>query len=214
MIATPLIICLSVWSQAAPDAGWLVGEPFDRQLASVTSVLFESAPLGERLETLSRVHRLYVWLDRRVDPSRVVDFQLQGRTVEQTLRQLAATLDLGVCVVGNVVYLGPAETAARLGSWSAHWETERKRLPAAWAQTLGKRSKLSWPLLSTPREVLESVAQQAGMKWEQLEQIPHDLMRATELPELSLAEQLMLLLSGFDRTFRCSADGALSNTAW
>src|SRR4029079_8331616 len=49
--------------------------------------------------------------------------------------------------------------------------------------------------------VLTNTIQQSGWQIAGAERIPHDLWAAGALPELSLAEQLTVLLVGFDLTF-------------
>ena len=46
------------------------------------------------------------------------------------------------------------------------------------------------------------------MRVEGIEQIPHDLWPAVDLPALPWTDRMTLVLTGFDRTFRFSDDGA------
>jgi hypothetical protein len=50
------------------------------------------------------------------------------------------------------------------------------------------------------------LVQQRGLRIAQAERIPHDLWPAGSLPELSTAEQLTVLLIGFDLTFAAQPD--------
>jgi hypothetical protein len=66
---------------------------------------------------------------------------------------------------------------------------------------------VSWPRLSTPREILSDWLADAGIVLENPEAVPHDLWDDKQLPALPLVERVVLLLSGFDKTCRISASG-------
>ena len=69
-----------------------------------------------------------------------------------------------------------------------------------------KRQSLTWPRLSEPRQIVTSLAEQNGWRIVDAERIPHDLWAANELTDLNLAEQLTVLLLGFNLTFEFQAD--------
>ena len=55
--------------------------------------------------------------------------------------------------------------------------------------------------MSEPRRLIASIVEQRGWRLANADAIPHDLWSAGELPEMTLAEQLTVLLIGFDLTF-------------
>jgi hypothetical protein len=62
-------------------------------------------------------------------------------------------------------------------------------------------------MLSAPRDLLTELANEAGIEIAGLEQFPHDLWPAVELPPLALADRLTLVLAGFGMTYQFSPDG-------
>ena len=76
--------------------------------------------------------------------------------------------------------------------------------PSCARRSCGKQ-QLAWPRLSEPRQVISAVIEQRGWRVAEPERIPHDLWAAGELPELSVAEVLTVLLIGFDLTFELQA---------
>jgi hypothetical protein len=55
--------------------------------------------------------------------------------------------------------------------------------------------------LIEPRRVIESAVEERGWRVANADAIPHDLWSSGQLPELSLPDQLTILLVGFDLTF-------------
>jgi hypothetical protein len=114
---------------------------------------------------------------------------------------MASQLGLGVGHLGKVIYLGPNETADQLRAVAALRTKDVARLPAELRTAVAGKRRMSWPRLAEPRQLVASIAQENGLKVVQAELIPHDLWQAGELPELTMAERLSVLLMGFDLTF-------------
>jgi hypothetical protein len=85
---------------------------------------------------------------------------------------------------------------------------EVSRLPAAAQSRLARTAAWQWDAMSTPRELLEQLAREAGVTIDGVQTIPHDLWPAVHLPPLTFAERLTLLLAGFELTFEFSGSGA------
>jgi hypothetical protein len=75
------------------------------------------------------------------------------------------------------------------------------RLPADLRASLSQKQRTEWPRLADPRGVITSVVEHRGWRVANAEAIAHDLWPAGELPELTFAEQLTVLLIGFDLSF-------------
>lgn len=194
-------------SQAAEPA-WRTGAELERQLDSLVRRGSAAIPLRAALTNLARSQQVAVFLDRRVDPDQPVDFAVGDVPLRELLQRLAEQLKLGVGRVGPVVYLGPQPTAAVLGTVAALKEEEDQRFPADVRSRLRRPQPLGWPELVTPREVLQRWTDEAGVKVENWELIPHDLWPEVDLPPLSFAQGLTLVLAGFELTFNYAPDGA------
>jgi hypothetical protein len=105
-----------------------------------------------------------------------------------------------------VIYLGPAASAAQLKTVAAARAKDVSRLPAILRTSFASKRTLDWPRLAEPRSLVNAITQQLGWKVGNPEQIPFDIWQAGQLPELNLTEQITLLLTGFDLTFKLTPD--------
>jgi len=181
-------------------------EPQRRGPRQTASIHWQDVPLGEAVARLRPLFAEVVFVDRRVDPDRRVTLDIDASSAEQVMTAIAAADDLGTARIGKLIYLGPKKTADGLKRLEAARASDVARLPAALRATFTGKRQLAWPRLAEPRAVVDSALRQAGWKLGNPEQIPFDLWAAGALPELTLAEQLTLLLAGFDLTFKLHAD--------
>jgi type II secretory pathway component GspD/PulD (secretin) len=169
-----------------------------RQTATIH---WQSVPLRDAIARLKPLFDETVFVDRRVDPTLRVTLDIEATSAEQVMNALAAAQDLGVARLGKLIYLGPSAAASQLPAIAALRGKEAARLPLEMRTSLAGRKRFSWPRLSEPRQFVESLSRENGWRLGEAERIPHDLWAAGELPELSAAEQLTVLLFGFDLTF-------------
>ena len=187
---------------------WKTGPERERQLSAVLTIRWSSNPLRQALTRLSTGQQVAILLDRRVDPDQQIEFSSQGVDLRQFLEGLARQLGQGVSHVGPVVYIGPKETASVLATVTMLREQEAQSLPSAVRSRLKRATPLRWPELTTPRDLIAQLAAGTGMHVEGVEQIPHDLWPEADLPPLTFAQRMSLVLAGFQLTFRYSQDGS------
>jgi hypothetical protein len=159
-------------------------------------VHWSAVPLGESLERFAEAQKIGVFLDRRVDPSQSIEFEAVRRPLGIFFDELAVSLDLGCCRFDSVAYIGPKSAAEALAA----------RQPPTRA-ALRRRVPLEIPFLSTPKEILEQLAKDNGLRWHNLDRLPHDLLLQRKLPPTPLFQLFDLLLIGFDKTFEIEEDG-------
>lgn len=185
-------------------------------LSSPGFASFEKRPLGECLQALAEAYRVPMWVDRRVDLSRLVSIFGNGAKdppeSKTTLARLAAVAKLGGADVGlveNVVYVGPADQigVVQRAAVRLHNEIMLHRKAAVKVAKVDSRT-LSWEDITTPMELLERIEQQWSIKVDS--KIPHDLMHAGQLPSTTLATQLTLLHAGFDLQVDCDTKGTFT----
>jgi hypothetical protein len=169
------------------------------------SVHWQHVPLHNAITRLKTVFGETVFVDRRVDPGRRVTLDVDAAAVDDVMRTLADVLSLGVSRLGELRYLGPLQSAEQLRTIAAVRGEEIARLPAIERTALERKQRMSWRRLAEPRTLAVSLAQQRGWRIVRAERIPHDLWAAGELPALSATEQLTVLLTGFDLTFKINA---------
>jgi len=190
------------------NVNWATGSALQRQLAEPVDVLWVNNPLREAIGNLSRVRRVAVLIDRRVDPGQELNVSLKGVPLESALHKIARRRGLEVSRLGDVVYLGPAAASDRLRAVAEEFTEEIRRLPPAVRRKCLLRKKLSWEDLAAPRDLLAQLGRRSGLSIDHLERIPHDLWAAADLPPLSLADRLTLIAVQFDLTFKVADGGA------
>jgi hypothetical protein len=194
-------------SQAAEQ--WKTGVEFRQQLEQPVDVHWADNHLRSSLARLAQVQGTAVFLDRRLDPDRQLQFDASNLSLHAALNKLAQQIQAGACLVGPVLYLGPQPTADKLATLAALRRKEAAAMPAAVKAKLLKQAAWHWDELSTPRELLEVLAKEGGLGVDNPQVLPHDLFPAVDLPPLPLVDRLSLLLAGFGLTFQLSRDGHL-----
>lgn len=166
--------------------------------------------LRETVEQLSKIRDVNIWLDRRVDPDLPVPVRLQLNSREPMrtiLQPLAESLNLGYCEVGNIIYIGPEETAALLPLLFALRKEQMDKLPDSERRNLTRVIRLESEYLDTPAEVVRKIMQPIKGDFTAFDQLPHDLWPELRFSKVTPAELLTVLLAGFDMTFVVSKDG-------
>jgi hypothetical protein len=200
----------AVGAQQGARTAWATAAALDRQLDATAEVQWHDVPLREALQRLGRAQGVAIVLDRCIDPDQAVSFAQEGTRLIDVLNALAATKGCEVSRLPSLLYFGPSRTTRSLASWQAlQWETITQ-MPRAVQRPWRQREVASWPRLTEPRRLLETWLRQGGLKATGLEQVPHDLWRAQELPPLDLLERLTVALAGFELAPQVSRDGSLS----
>jgi hypothetical protein len=202
-----LIVAVFVWVAAtarAADNESAVGDPRTARATNVTalSVHWEHLPLREAIARLEDNGHVSVFVDRRVDPSQLIDLTADDLAPDEVLAKLATADSLGAGRIGSLLYLGPREAVAELPSLAALRRADIAHLSASDQQPWSVASALSWPRRTEPRALVVGLLQERGLNVRGEERIPYDLWAADNLPRLALGDQLTVLLLGFDLTFR------------
>jgi hypothetical protein len=189
-------------AQSANDAAPLSGDALQRKLAEPVGVSWSRVPLGDVVASLTRNTRVCIWLDRRVDRQKSVEWTSSGKTVRETIEQLADAQGLAAAWIGSVAYVGPRAAVAGLPTLITRRSAEIALLPPKLRTRFAERSPLAWDELAEPRGELTKLATQAGWSIENETVVPHDLLLHFETPPLTLNERLSLLTAGFGLTYQ------------
>lgn len=200
----PLACCASA---ASPTARWLTDSRFEDKLASPVSVLWADNSLRESLLDFGRAQQIAVYLDRRIDPGGKLDLAARNMPIGEILREVARRRNLGVSILGDVVFLTLPHSARRVATVAELRRQDLQNLGRASARKFAAKERFAWSDFATPREILQQLAEGHGLEVVHLEQIPHDLWPAADLPPMTLVDRLTLVLEQFDMTFRVAADG-------
>ena len=194
----------------AEEREWLTGKAFQQILKEPLSVTWAQVDLRTVSRRLEENRKVALLIDRRIDPSATLDFSADDLPLDELVARLAEVRGGVTRVVGNTVYLAPAEPSAPLRTLVA---LRTRELNDAIREGTGKRgfvkpSDFAWNDLATPRELLERLAQRHSFELRGIEQVPHDLWAAGHLPQSTVAEALSLILIQFDLTFAWRKGGA------
>lgn len=181
--------------------------PLERQLARPLQVTWQNAPLKVSLLRLAEVQDVSIFVDRRVDPSQLLNISIDTPTFGQGLFVLAQQLGLQVSLIGDVIYLGPSPSTAKLATLLDINRKRMRKVSSERRRAWRKPVHSDWPRLAEPAALVSSWSDEAGIPIRDLDRIPHDLWDAGELPAMGLLERLTILLAGFDLTVRIESDG-------
>lgn len=169
---------------------------------SLHSVHWQRVTLGSAVGRLRSVSDTAVFVDRRIDPTERVTLSLQDATIDEIVAKLADECSLDTARFDGLIYLGPGERARELAAVAALRRRDLKQVPDDARQSLSRRRRIGWPRLTEPSGLVTDWVREQGWRIRGGERIPYDLWPAGELPALAVADQLTLLLFGFDLTYR------------
>ena len=205
-----LIVIIS-WGTITPISwgaeSWATGPALQKILAEPVDIVLAENPLRQALESVARNKNVAVLLDRRIDPGRKIEISLRQTPLKEALETIAQKYNLGISMVGPVVYFAPPETARTVRTLVALRREDVRRLAPGAAKKYFEQKSMAWDDLAAPRELLEKLGSENGIQIAGLDQIPHDLWAAADLPPLELIERLTLIAGQYDLTFQVSADG-------
>jgi hypothetical protein len=170
------------------------------------TIHWQDVPLRDALIRLEKLFGKSAFLDRRIDPTVRVNLDMAASSVEQVLARVGGEHGWGVSRVGDVVYLGPAAAAGQLSGIIAARKEDVAKLPQAQRANFMRKWAISWPRLTKPRELVTELVKKTGWRNTDEQRIPHDLWAAGRLDGLTFAEQLAVLLVGFDLTYEIRAE--------
>ena len=184
---------------------WLSADQVQR--LGTVSFTSSNTSLRQALGKISAGVRLAILLDRRIDSDQDVEFDVANMPLAEAVAQIAAKVHAGSTLVGPVAYIGPRETARDLRTLAALASEAAGRLPTRQKAAALASSPLRWSALVTPSEVLQILSDEAGVEIKGLDQIPHDLLAATDLPAMPWVDRLTLVAAQFGRKLEFDRGG-------
>ena len=200
----------------APPVDPLTGGKFTAALDAPLSGSWVNAELRTLLTRIAETRRTAVFLDRRLDPNRVLTFDSTGKTLRESLVEIVEPADAAVTQLGSTVVLAPIPAAGRLRTL-AQLRVEELSAVVAGAKgtavkprlfSLAERRTLRWSDLDEPKSVLELIATRWKLTLDGLDRVPHDLWAGGVLADVNASEALTIVLSGFDLSFEWLPDAA------
>ncbi|MFM8176029.1 MAG: hypothetical protein ACKN81_21010 [Pirellulaceae bacterium] len=161
-------------------------------LTTPTSLLKKNSPLGETLASIAQQANLTLWLDRRIDPDRLVDLTVRDQPLGEILHDLASRTATSFGIIESTLYWGPIGSGPRIEA--AHWQLLCDH------PGLRPRTSFSWEPISEPSQLLQQLATKESLQWISLDPIEHDLWNEGGMESTTRAGLLSLMLAGFDAT--------------
>lgn len=188
---------------------WVTGDDLDRRLTLEAAIAWRDGdPLRDRLARLAAAQQVCLHLDRRINPDQQVDLTLRNVSLQAVLDEIADQAGGSIARVGPVLVIAPAASASRLPEILVDHQQRVAKQSSGLRNRLQLRTELAWEKLATPREIVAEIAEQRGLRLVEPEKIPHDLWAAAAWPPMTAAEQLTVVLAGFDLGFEISPDGS------
>ncbi len=216
-----ILSCLLFHSVSVFAAEPLAGKPFEVALDQKIGRSWtgqEGHTLRDIVRQLTDSQRISIVLDRRVDPTQSVELTLPQTPLRDILTALARKVEAEISVVGNVVYVGPADSAKKLRTLVELRNNELSKLSSAatpgklpWRNrpvALTQKKSFAWQDIDRPRDILKQVADKYQVEIDGLDKLPHDLWATASLPQVTAIEALSLLLVQFGSTFEFVPDRA------
>ena len=134
----PLFVIIS-WGTTTPiswgAASWATGPALQKNLAESVDIIWAEIPC-QALESMARNENVAVLLDRRIDPGRKIEISLRQTPLKEALEAIAQKYNLGISMVGPVVYFAPPETARTVRTLVALRREDVRRLAPGAAKVL------------------------------------------------------------------------------
>jgi hypothetical protein len=207
------LMAVVIWGIQAPTSlgasTWATGPDLQKRLEEPTDLVLGENPLRRALENLSHSKKIAILIDRRVDPGQKIDISLTQTPLKDALQAVAEKNGLGISFVGPVAYFAHPQDVGRVRTLVALRQEEARRLPTEKDKKFLLPKPIAWEDYSAPRDLLEKLGKENGIQIAGLDQVPHDLWAAADLPPLGLVERLTLIAGQYDLTFNISADGDL-----
>jgi hypothetical protein len=128
------------------------------------------------------------------------------------IASLAADIEAATAVVGDTFIIGPPESVQNLRTLIALRLDELASLSDVSQQqiaNLRRRETLAWNDLDRPGDLIQSICENAGLRIENPQLIPHDLWARGSIANANAVEQLSIVLMQLDHAFEWSGGDSI-----
>lgn len=184
---------------------WLQHKALEKGLQRPLVAAWERTELQTILHGLSQQERVPLIFDRRIDPSRIIEYSATGIPLETVYLRIAELSGAELRRTQHSLYFGPPAAAQRwrtlLTLRSNDWKTWVDLAPASMRSARQAVTAVTWPELIEPRAFITDWLTQRDLELTNPDLIPHDLWRAGEWAPMPPAHVLTSWLIQFDLTF-------------
>jgi type II secretory pathway component GspD/PulD (secretin) len=166
----------------------------------------EPKPVGAFLKSFADEHGIQIVVDGRVDGAATVRGRFKRSFVERILNDAARFANARMTVIGEIVYVGPQESADRAAAAAFH---SRKSIPtggdaAAWKE---KRS-LKWTNEATVQTLVAGLAKDLGVEVKNAEELDVKAS-AGSLKNVTAGDMLSVFAALADQTWTVDEKGVV-----
>ncbi|HEV3417055.1 MAG TPA: STN domain-containing protein [Pirellulales bacterium] len=209
-LAAAMALMVPASIQAAPadePITWLTGDKLRAQMDQQVGATWEGDPFRRALTSLARSQHVAILLDRRVDPDQKIEISFDDLRLEAAIKLIASKKQIGMALVGSVIFLGPTATTEKIRTLAALRKAEALRLPAAARSRFLQLRPMHWDELAAPRDLVSALAAESHIEIQAADRIPHDLWASADLAAGNFIDRLTLIAGQFDLTFSIAKDG-------
>jgi len=188
-------VTASVSAQAADAKARQAAVGLDAEVRATWTRL----PLRDWVDRAATMAGMPVVLDRRLDPQLPVTLDADGRPLRDVIATVATAASAAVDELAGSVRIVPTANAGRARKADRDRAARIAALPITVRRTVSQRRPWRWPAGARPRDLVVAAATEAGVEIAGIDSIPHDHFPAADLPALSLAERVDLVLAHFDQ---------------
>lgn len=141
-------------------------DPVASGLKQVADVEWREQPVQEIVQSLARNHKLRIFQDDRVDLSGTTSGSYKRWPVERILSELARYSQGEAVELGDLVFLGPKDSADRAATLHAPAREKLDRAAGPLAGKLLARRALSWKETMAVFDIVQPIAEELGLTLE------------------------------------------------
>jgi hypothetical protein len=206
--AAVAVMVLVATATATEQASFRTGPELAETLTRRVGFEISGDSRRDALQMIAKQFHVALFLDRRIDPDFPITYRTQKTPLGTALEEMVLQFNAAITWLGPIGYVGPASEVRKLQTLRALTHRQLAELPEAAGQRLLQKHRLQWDRLTTPAEIVQSIAGTYQLQWEHPERLPHDLWAGGNFPVTDCATQLTIVLAGFDCTFQFGAAGS------
>lgn len=172
--------------------------PAAAQSDSPITATWNGIGLREWAARVTQAAGVPVLVDRRLDPDTPIRLDCRNEPLLDVVERGAALVGGEVAALRSSIRIVPVGRAVVIKRAEAAREARVASLSGRTRSVLTKQTPWQWPAGARPRDLVTAATSEAGVTIRRVETIPHDHLAALDLPEMTLAERLDLLLAPFD----------------
>ncbi len=173
------------------------------------SLELDGVQLIDFLDRYSKLYDFDFFLDRRVDPTKLVSCSVSKAPLIDAFDAAFSNANLSFCVVDNsFLYVGPEDSGAeaQLLFQIKRSELELGGTPQTVVQRLTSTIDFQIAPYAEPSDIFQSLARRAQIKCQGFDALPFDRWRAASFENVAVANLITIFALGFNAEFQYDSE--------